>query len=139
MRRKELLNFATATVVLLAGLHFLASRYDLYFHLWWFDILMHFLGGLFISLYSLWFFFFSGRITINFPNNKKIFLLSLLAVFPAIVFWEIFEYVTDTAYPFEGYVLDTAADIALGLTGALAGVLYFIKKEKKFLWTKEAN
>lgn len=85
-----------------AMLHFLYWRYE------WFDILMHFLGGLAIGVFLIGFFVTRQRTRL------------IGAFFLLMIAWELFEYVF--GLPREAnYALDTALDIVMDtLGGAVA-------------------
>lgn len=86
----------------------------------WFDLPMHFLGGL-----SL------GVLAVGFLHARKprVFAAGLLAAFIA---WEVFEYAF--GLPKEAnYLLDTAIDLVMDTLGALLAYLIALRT----LWKKE--
>jgi len=103
-------------------LHFLATKFHWYFSIWWFDILVHFLGGFLIGLILVLLFypkFFS------FTNFFKIFFGFIVIG----IGWEIFEilvdqFITQNSFNF----LDTLSDLFVGLGGATIALFYFLKK-----------
>ncbi len=60
MFRHPLLLFSTALLFVLGVLHFLGILYSLYYFFRPLDLIAHFLGGAWVSLMALWFFYFSG-------------------------------------------------------------------------------
>lgn len=48
---------AVGTILLVAMLHILATVFDWYFYFWWYDVMMHFLGGVAAGFggVALWF------------------------------------------------------------------------------------
>lgn len=128
MNRRKLF-YRTASLLLFI---FFVNSAALYFHwyssIWWFDMLMHFLGGLWLALMALWFF------APTFPNTVNIVKITSSVLFIAF-FWEIFEiFVNDRiAKDFFDYQ-DMFSDLCFGLSGGLLGMLYFffriIKIEK---------
>lgn len=118
--------------ILLAQISALAT--ELYWQVWWLDIVMHFLGGIWIALLLLWFFFYSGYM--NMPRTRSIPALFLGAVFSVLlvgVLWEWYEWSWGTTFNIEGYWLDTIGDIASDIAGGLAGCLFFVK----YFWTND--
>jgi hypothetical protein len=93
---------------------------------WWFDIIMHFLGGYWIGLSALWFIFLSGylgSITANI-SKKSIIFISLFSVLIIGLSWEIFEIVAGV--PVTGnYALDTSIDLVMDLIGGFAASTFF--------------
>jgi hypothetical protein len=93
--------------------HFLS----LYWSLWWFDILMHFLGGLLIGLASAWAYVFVFK-----KGTRGLIRATLLSVLIVGIFWELYEVYIGIQVTHEPYVWDTSVDIILDLIGAyLAG------------------
>jgi hypothetical protein len=93
----------------------------LYWSLWWFDILMHFLGGLLIGLASAWSYVFVFK-----KGTSGLVRTTLLSVLIVGIFWEIYEVYIGIQVTHEPYIWDTSVDIIMDLVGAyLAGA--FIK------------
>ena len=93
-----------------------------YSSIWYFDMAMHFLGGFWLGLASLYLFPLKDT---SFKSILKIFLLVLLVG----VGWEIFEVIVDRVITGNLFnTLDTISDICFDLAGGLSAILYFIKK-----------
>ncbi|HEY4473712.1 MAG TPA: hypothetical protein VI957_00950 [Candidatus Paceibacterota bacterium] len=92
----------------------------LYWTFWWFDILMHGLGGALIGALALWFFVFEFR-----GRLDRLLLLSLGSVLVVGILWEIFEKVIgwQVDRSLADYVLDTAGDLTMDIIGAFAAYL----------------
>ncbi len=110
----------------IAILHALGFQYSLYFHLWWYDIPMHMLGGLAIAVLSAYIFFLrspkEGEISMN-----RIYTTILLSVFVVGILWEIFELVMHwalTLYWF-GWT-DTTKDLFDDMVGGYVGTKIFL-------------
>lgn len=106
-----------ALAFLIAALHVVANAYFLYWSVWWFDILMHFLGGLFIAASALWLLRF--EVPPGIRSRIPVFISVFGAVLIVGVAWEVFEKITG-AYNAIHYTLDTATDIAMDMAGMLA-------------------
>lgn len=109
--------------LIVAGLHLAAHQFFLYWTFWWYDIMMHGLGGLLIGLLAGWIIVFPWR---GLPLSRPLFIIVLTLAIG--VMWEIFEYVIGSpAYysSFSSYALDTIFDILMDTAGALAAVLVF--------------
>lgn len=90
----------------LAALNIIAQEYYLFWRYEWFDVPMHYLGGLAIGVFLIGF-------LIRF--RPLLFSLSFLAI---AVGWEIFEFVF--GLPKEtNYVFDTALDLLMDTMGAV--------------------
>jgi hypothetical protein len=97
-----------------AAVHWVAVEASLYWHYWWFDILMHFWGGTLIALgvVSLT----SFRSVKYVASYKLVFLVALVIV----ITWEFFEWQIGLFTPALQWP-DALYDVMLGLTGGLLG------------------
>ena len=95
--------------------HFIAVELYLYWSVWWMDILMHFLGG--IWLVSVWRTFIDlGRI-----SEARWTLRYILPMMIGImIVWEIFGVYVEHGFK-SGYIADTAGDLLCGIVGVLFG------------------
>ena len=105
---------------LFVAAHYFANLTSLYWYLWWFDMVMHFSGGLLITLglYTVCAF---RRFNCN-PALKMVLIILALVT----VTWELFELLTNMRQP-EAYLLDTVYDITIGFIGGL--LAYFILRK----------
>jgi len=112
------------------GLDYYANLHFLYWKLPWFDVMMHFLGGVLVAVLTL--FVLRVRGVVDWKRIVVTVLLSLLVVGVA---WEVFEYamgVMDASL--DGYVLDTTTDLIMDIFG-MSVVLLVYKK----LWTQNST
>lgn len=94
---------------------------------------MHFLGGLWVGIVSIWFFFFSqfaGKFTLRI-EMRNILIVSIASVVIIGVLWEIFEIYAGVPRFTADYQLDTFADIIMDIFGAVAASLYTSKYTKQ--------
>lgn len=92
---------------LLLAAHLAALTHFLYWRHWWFDIVMHALGGAALAALAL---AVVGRRRVPF----------FLALTAAIIGWEAFELIAHISTGQHDYWLDTAADIVIGMAAATA-------------------
>lgn len=105
-----------------AVVHTVAVEASLYWHYWWFDVVMHFWGGLLIALGV-----FSLTTFRRFSLKPTVWLV--LGVASVIVLgWEFFEWQIGLFNPALHFP-DAIYDVTLGLTGGLLG--YIILKRFK--------
>ncbi len=124
--KKQLFIFNILLIIIIAILNKVALNFFLYWKWWWFDIMMHFLGGLWVGGATLWVYYFSGYFRAN--QNKKILLwLSIISVVVIGVGWEVFEFVTAIEIFSDGYVGDTILDLIMDTTGAVVAYFMLIK------------
>ena len=111
----HIVAFAVLAAVI-GYLQFISIERDLYWTIWWMDVLLHFLAGIFIA-YAVLLVNFSiyGWRGIERGDLKKMFWTILLVG----IGWEIFEYVNKIIDP-ENYWTDTFIDIAMDFLGALS-------------------
>ena len=122
------LTLIVAAVILL--LHYLAVTLFLYSYVWWFDIPMHFLGGLASGLFSLW--FYSSEIWSGGRKMTHFEVLTVALVGALIVglVWELFEYYAGiTQNTIGSYPLDTAKDLAMDIAGGYFAHLYLVARK----------
>lgn len=110
--KKYILPLVAAALVLY--LHLIGMEYSLYFYHWWYDVMMHFLGGFAIASFLY-----------IFTNEWKQVLVGMLIIATG---WEIFEFVLHIEL-LNGikYVFDTIKDFVMDTLGALL-VIYLYKK-----------
>ncbi len=93
-------------------------------------MVMHFLGGLSVGLFAIWFFFHSNLFFKRMPKRSEAVFLALVAVMVVGVSWEIFEYVNDISIATEGYAPDTFHDLLSDVLGASLGGVFGSQKKQ---------
>ncbi|MDP6249422.1 MAG: hypothetical protein QGH26_01135 [Candidatus Pacebacteria bacterium] len=128
---KQPLFLTNFILVLIIGiLHISAMQFFLYWTFPWFDNLMHFLGGLWFGIFSIWFFFFSSvakKFTLQL-SARNIFTVSIASVIVIGVLWEIFEIYAGVLVFATDYPLDTSVDLLMDTLGAVTASLYAVWK-----------
>jgi hypothetical protein len=122
MDSEKLLMRLISLILLIFLLNFLAMKFYWYLSIWYFDMPMHFLGGIWLGLASIYFFPLKDN---SLKSIFKIFFIVLLVG----VGWEVFEILVNkftVQDPFN--FLDTVSDICFDLAGGLFAIFYFIKK-----------
>jgi hypothetical protein len=117
-------------IVLLMFFIFIADRIGSFLHwyytMWWFDMLMHFLGGLWLSLFFTY--TFVRRNLLGEMSTRTVGQI-ILWVFLVSVLWEVFEFSVNNVIgrtPFS--VLDTTSDLFFDMSGAFLVLFYFKNK-----------
>jgi hypothetical protein len=124
----ELGFFATLTAVL----HYIALVNFLYWNIDWFDILMHFLGGVTMGLLALFVFFTSGYFkTFATLRKNRLLVLFVLISFTAVIGlgWELWEIFSGFSHVLTDQI-DTIIDLFMDLLGAFSVFLLEIKRKK---------
>jgi len=130
MKKKSFSIILVIFIYVIFSLDMLATQYFLYWRFWWFDIMMHFLGGFWISLTAYYLFYFSGYLN-RISKKFSVFTLSLTTVIFVGIFWEIFEYVTKVSVAQSNYLLDTYLDLFMDVFGWLASYFVLLKINNK--------
>ncbi len=122
MDRKRLFKILAYLIILIFLVNYVAVKLYWYNSIWYFDMIMHFLGGFWLSLALLWLFF---KKDLSLKLIFKIFLGVLLIG----VLWEVYEILVNNTFaqnPFN--TLDTISDIFFDLSGGVFAILYFLKR-----------
>ena len=106
----------------IALLHKAAITHYFYWIYWWFDILMHFLGGLLIGLGALWLWYFSRWCGVHTIKKGKLFWIGIGSAIIVGVGWEVFELWAGIAITEDLYA-DTALDLVMDTLGGGVGAL----------------
>ena len=113
-----------AVIATLAVLHIFALENDLYWKFQWFDLMTHFLGGIWAALFFYWVDSAFGR-----ASNLLLVVGSALLLGMA---WEVFELAAGISNA-PNYVSDTLIDLLMDILGVLsaAAVVKFV-----FMWRR---
>jgi CDP-diglyceride synthetase len=125
MDRKNLAGSLICLIFLIFIANFLANKFYWYSSIWYFDMIMHFLGGFWVGLAGVYL-FQPKEVSFNSVINI------LLFVFFIGVGWEVFEMlVNDVIVKNSLDFIDIASDIFFDLSGGLCAILYLWKKLQK--------
>lgn len=125
MDRKDLFKRLVLLILFIFVINFLANKFFWYYSIRYLDMIMHFIGGFWVGLFTL---YLSAEETIS---SRLIFKI-LLSVFLVGIGWEIYEALVDKVVAQNSLnVLDTSSDLFFDLLGGLYAILYlWIKKQK---------
>ena len=110
--------FLIVLLTAIAALHAHALKFNIYWTVWWYDIPMHFLGGVWTGFLGL-VFIYRNRSLSEVTLSKKIYYALLSAIVAGII-WEIFEYhfgLYGVSKNF--YIKDTAKDLVTDMLGGV--------------------
>ncbi len=124
--KQKLFIFIFTLVASIAILNNLGNEFFLYWKFWWFDIVMHFLGGLWVGLSALWFYSFSGFFEDVRKDKPFIFLLSFLSVLVVGLGWEVFEFLIEIDFS-NNYISDTSLDLIMDILGGITASLIVLR------------
>lgn len=108
-------------------LHIAALYFFWYWSIWWYDLLIHFLGGIFIGGLALTLF---KRSTAENGDFLSILFVTVSVVAFFGIVWELFELSVDSIIAFndQNDRLDTITDLAVDITGGLIAPFFFWKR-----------
>lgn len=107
-------------MLLVVAFHWLGSLQDLYSTVDWYDIPMHFFGGVWVALFALW--AIGTQYGTFFKKYLSVSSLLLWVLFVGVS-WEVLELALKfNSIDDMGYAFDTTFDIILDMLGAAAVV-----------------
>jgi len=131
MNRKKLFIRVASLILFIFFANFVANKFYWYSSVFYFDMIMHFMGGFWLSLAFIWLY-----------NSSKLddihILKIMLSVLAIGVAWELFEIVVNHSLaknPFDA--MDTLSDLFFDLFGGVTAVGYVSKRIMGKLENKE--
>lgn len=109
-----------ALLMVVVALYAIGLYWYLFWRIWWYDMPMHFLGGLWVGLFAGWALQYF-RILVRRD------ILIFLAAFVVGIGWEVFEYSVGLTKGEIGFVFDTAHDLLNDVAGGLFAALLITK------------
>lgn len=128
MNLKKISWFICIGIFLLWGLNTLAGFFDLYYQFYWYDNMMHTLGGVILGCIGLWILIKTRRI--HSLYTRDIILMVLLFVLLGGIGWEIFEYIQDVLLHtnLQPSLRDTVSDLVADLFGGCLSLGFYLFK-----------
>ena len=110
-------------MLVVVSLHWMASLQGLYWSLDWYDVMMHFLGGLWTAFFALWAWNTPYALKcLPYFNKRNL----LIFVFVVGFSWEAHEIVLGfTSHLDREYWPDTTQDFIFDMAGALVGAFIY--------------
>jgi hypothetical protein len=132
MLRKEIFKRAFWILFAVGVLNLIATKLYLHLEFWWIDVILHFLGGLTVTLFALW--FCAGKFNLKNWSQIKILLVALFAAILVGFLWECYELYFGITFLSDGwhYFADTGSDLLMDLVGGIFGFLWTTHLLKKF-------
>jgi hypothetical protein len=128
--RASLIKQSLFLVIFIFILNKVANLFFWYTSIVWFDMLMHFLGGVFVALAV-------GSVLAGYlknTENKKVFWIILASVLVVGLGWEVFEFSVQEIVKVTGLadVPDSVSDLFFDALGAAAGTFFVIRAKNKY-------
>ncbi len=125
VKKSSLLILGLSLALLVSTLDYIAVIFYLYWTTIWYDIPMHFLGGLTIGILGVLVLRLEER-------SRKSFAQLLVFVMSVGIAWEIFEYLIGATYAIEGRMADITVDLILDAVGAAAAYFIALRSRESF-------
>jgi len=116
MRNQALLLPIAIVGLAIAILYPLAFAYLLFWNLWWYDLLLHFLGGAFVVTVARWSLASAPQSVLRLSRLRPLLFYIAITVFIGVL-WEFFEFAADLTYIRSGYWVDTYTDLIMDMLG----------------------
>jgi hypothetical protein len=123
--RKRVFKNMAYLIIPLFLVNYIANKFYWYYSIWYFDMIMHFWGGICLGLALVWFLSYKN---LSLELNLKLIFKILLGVLLVGVLWEIYEVLFNNIIaqnPFN--LLDTISDLFFDLAGGAFIILFFFK------------
>lgn len=131
MLKKPLFWEMFVLLMIVGVLNYVATIYHLYWFIYEFDSIVHFLAGATASLLFLWLYFFSGFFNPQKRNLKQFLIIAVTGMMSIAVFWEIFElFLGEVVLQKAEYPYDTMMDLIMDFLGAVSASFYAFIREK---------
>ena len=124
MDRNKLLKHLVVLMFFIFLANNIALQFYWYYSITYFDMLMHFLGGVWAGLFFIYVFYVRKEVL------NSLFYIILFVLFIGIL-WEFFEFFMGTIARDSFDTGDTLSDIFFDLLGGLCAILYLWKSKQK--------
>lgn len=128
-------KFLVILIMAIAVVNALAHVFYLYWRLPWFDIPMHFAGGVWVAGTASWLWLSRRTPSLVSPTVKELIILPLCAVLVVSALWELFEFGTGAFFAVSprDVLWDTVGDTLFASMGSMFVSWYHIRKREKFM------
>ena len=128
--------FLIGIFIFLFAAHIFAILTSAYWSIWWYDNLLHLIGGIAVGMFAIWFIYDLNKI--KSPDWSFFFMTVVIISFTSLigVFWEFFEYFFDKIIAPQSEEIelaqlglaDTLSDLFFDLFGGLLSTIIFRNK-----------
>lgn len=123
-------SILAAIGLLLALVNGAAIYFHLFYSIWWLDIPMHVVGGLWVALIALAFYFSPRMREPKRRTDPAVLAIGVLSAFAVGLLWEVFEFSLDTYVTLSVHDMsDTLNDLLNDLIGATIAADIFVTEK----------
>lgn len=123
MIKKPLFKQTFSLLFVIGISDFFANSLYLYWTVWWFDMVMHFISGVCVGMAGVLFWQYIFEKNLSFSKAIKV---GVISAFVIGIGWELFELYFEVTSFSDGvlYITDTTSDVILDVCGGLLGAIY---------------
>lgn len=126
--KRKLIKAALILVLAIGIINFVASYFHWYWSIWWFDMPVHFLGGVFVGMLSIYLLYKKISVWKIGKQDLRILMMVLVGTFVFGFLWEIFEFfVQGSSNGNLANVVDSVSDICFDLAGGIFAFLMYVQ------------
>src|SRR3989344_4635970 len=131
MFKQKIFIASFIVLIIVAVSNYAGIKYGLYWTYRWFDIPVHALGGLWVSLLFLSAYPYLQKVS-NKLDSRKVLQSLLIVILAVTISWEIFELAIGSVFPGQGltYWIDTITDIINAFIGSIVGYAFYIIEKR---------
>lgn len=127
MARRVYILFILVILAAMAVLEYYASLNFWYWRFWWFDMIMHTLGGLSVTLAALWVIFLRKNEHPKEARTSSVALVAFAAISIVGIGWEVFEIIAHRFFNLRtGGGWNAVSDLSFDLVGSSIAVIIFL-------------
>jgi hypothetical protein len=132
---KRLFKHTFFLLFVVGVLNLVATELYLYWTIWWFDMLVHFLAGTTVSMATLWFWPHINKIKIH--TTVQIIIVAIIGTIIVGIVWEIYELYFHITSLSDGisYITDTVSDLIMDISGGFFGAWHALRLQRVALKT----
>src|SRR4051812_43487253 len=120
MDKRKLLKAIIILMIFIFSVDTIMVKFHWFFTIWWSDMPMHFLGGLWVGLFFIYVIY-----TRNLFMQKFAMVVSCVLLMG--IFWEAFEFLAFNHIGKDSFnILDTLSDVFFDVSGGLCAILYVL-------------
>ena len=124
MLKTPLFKHALALLFVIGVLDLIAAVFHLHWEYWWYDVILHFLGGAWATMTVILVWHYYSNLSAS--DRLKFVKIGVIGALTIGFLWEIYELISRVTSFSDGifYWMDTASDLLMDICGGFFGALY---------------
>jgi hypothetical protein len=129
--KRKLIKEALILVLMIGVINVVASYFHWYWSIWWFDMPVHFMGGVFVAMLTIYILYKRIGVSMASKQNLKVLLIILAGTFVFGFLWEIFEFFVQGGLNGNlANVTDSVSDMCFDLAGGIFASIMYIQNDE---------